>query len=201
MKKYSKKEITFIVLTFLVVIMSAIYQYRNELFGGDKPPALAAENVSADDVKRVEDLTSEFLNHFKEGNLNDEPELNDITDQFLSEDFNENVFTDSFQKERWFGMFGLGSFYDKENEQIPGKFETRIKTTKGLIKTFEISDIQKDQKNNTITTYIRMDALDPNIKQWIEWRDIPGEGWKINAVSFSANIDQLETPISPKKEW
>ncbi|MFI8496721.1 hypothetical protein ACIGC1_28490 [Peribacillus butanolivorans] len=41
---------------------------------------------------------------------------------------------------------------------------------------------------------------EPNTIHWIEWRNIPGEGWKINALSFDGNIDSLENFISPKKE-
>ncbi|MFD2926283.1 hypothetical protein ACFS6F_21320, partial [Halobacillus naozhouensis] len=72
-----------------------------------------------------------------------------------------------------------------------------IKT--GAVKSFEIEEIQKDNVNQTITAYVRMDLLNPNQRHWIEWRNIPGEGWKINALSFVGSIESLNQPLSPKK--
>jgi hypothetical protein len=70
----------------------------------------------------------------------------------------------------------------------------------GGIDNYVITDIQKDNANKTITVYISMDALGLNDTHWIEWRNIPSHGWKINALSFHGNIESLEKPLSPKKQ-
>jgi hypothetical protein len=45
-----------------------------------------------------------------------------------------------------------------------------------------------------------MDTYELNKVQWIEWRKIPSEGWKINALSFGGTIESLKTPLSSKKD-
>jgi hypothetical protein len=194
---------------FTLILISILINIKVTDGANPHPKALETisqpeKNVSEKDTQMVERLTKEMLDNFKEGQIRKLNQLNDINEQFTSNDFFENIYTDSFQKERWIGIFGLGKFFDKEWPQDIDPFdtETELDHVTGTIKRYEIADLQKDQNNNTITTYIRYDdGIQTNQKEWIEWRDIPGEGWKINAVSFSANIEYLETPISPKKEW
>ncbi|MGG1571557.1 hypothetical protein, partial [Fictibacillus sp. NRS-1165] len=194
-----------ITLTLITIIISD--RLDRPLQDGAAPRPTVADkkepeqNVTEKDVQTVENMTRNLLNNFKEGQTRTPGQITDITEQIMSKDFFENTYTVEFQKERWLGMYGLGSFYDEEVKTGSTPLSTETAYVKGEIKQFEIADIQKDQNNNTITTYIRYDAFSPNEKEWIEWRDIPGEGWKINAVSFNANIEDIEINISPKKEW
>ncbi|MFI9226293.1 hypothetical protein ACJEBK_28145 [Peribacillus frigoritolerans] len=150
------------------------------------------EQITATDTESVKNKTYNFFATFKEGMALNENILTDLTYQHFNSDFLANAFPQ--EKSKLFGIYGYGklthSFTTMEGLQ-----------EEGGISSFEVLDVQQDNVNRTITTYVRMDALDLNTVHWIEWRDIPEEGWKINAVSFDGNIEVLSNAISPKQQF
>lgn len=146
--------------------------------------------ISKQDESEVKSMTNEFFKNFKEGNPLNEQIFTDLTFDYFNPEFLENDL--SQQKEKLFGLYGFLALTNTFTS-TDGVIE------EGSIKTFEIESIQKDNANKTITTYVRMDAQDQNQTHWIEWRDIPGEGWKINALTFNGNIESLSNPLTPKK--
>lgn len=96
----------------------------------------------------------------------------------MKNDFAEN-------KDELFGLYG--------SEDLMNDF-TSVNgiVHEGGVKSFKIVDIRTDEANQTITTYLKLeDALEQNANQWIKWRKIPGEAWKIKALSFNGLINQL----------
>lgn len=148
--------------------------------------------ISAADLSVTKSDTINFFNHFKEGKKLNETDFSVITLNYFNNDFIENTFPT--EKSKLFGIYG----YEKltHSYSVGNGIEQE-----GAIKSLEISGVQKDNVNKTITVYVQMDALEKNTTHWIEWRDIPGEGWKINTVSFDGNIKDLAAPLSPKKEY
>ena len=152
-----------------------------------------AENptISETDTLKVTNYTHDFFSTFSKGNPLSEQIFTDLTFKYFKSDYIENDFTAT--KEMLFGLYGF--------QKLTNTFTTlEGLKDEGGIESFEIEDIQRDNANQTITVYVRMDVYEPNKLHWIEWRNIPGEGWKINALSFDGNIDSLENFISPKKE-
>lgn len=138
--------------------------------------------INAQDTQTVTDMTDSFFANFKTGIPLNENRYTDITYQYFSKDFLENTFP--IEKSKLFGIYGYG------------KLTHDFTTADGLqeqggIKSFEITGIRNDNVNKVITVYIRMDALEPNQTEWIQWRNVPSEGWKVNAVSFNGNIESL----------
>jgi hypothetical protein len=150
------------------------------------------EQINASDTESVTNKTYNFFATFKDGVPLNENVLTDLTYQHFNNDFLTDIF--SQEKSKLFGIYGYGklthSFTTMEGLQ-----------EEGGISSFEVLDVQQDNVNRTITVYVRMDALDLNTVHWIEWRDIPEEGWKINAVSFDGNIEVLSDALSPKQEF
>lgn len=182
-----------IISVIAVIAVSLILNLMNDS-EPNKNPVAKTENensISEYDVLQVENNTESFLSYFLEGNPLNEQKYIDITFDFFKPEFLENDFSD--QKSFLFGLYGF--------EQLTHTYTTvEGLEREGGISSYEIEDIQKDNANQTITTYIIMDSLKPNTSHWIEWRSIPGEGWKINALSFHGNIESLENPLSPKKQ-
>ncbi|MFB9324214.1 hypothetical protein, partial [Cryptosporangium minutisporangium] len=173
----------------------------NKIYVESEPEISRAANEAApdpsitmEDVKQVKEYTRDFFLTFEEGKSIKEKLYNELTFQYFSKDFLENQFPADksalFFKYRW-------NFVSETTGLNEQQKPTVIKT--GAVKSFEIEEIQKDNVNQTITAYVRMDLLNPNQRHWIEWRNIPGEGWKINALSFVGSIESLNQPLSPKK--
>jgi hypothetical protein len=151
-------------------------------------------SITANDERNVQSLTANFLDSFQEGKPLDNQDFVNITMDYFSKDFLENDFNSPAIQEDLFGVLGYGQLTRL-------KIDTYDNKIFGAVKGYEITDIQKDNKNQTLTTYIRFDkASELNDKEWIEWRKIPGEGWKVHALSLNGNIDSLNKPLSPKKQ-
>lgn len=146
--------------------------------------------ITTADRQNVIGQTHTFLSHFKEGRKLNDGEFTSVTDWFFNNDFLENTFPS--EKSKLFGIYGYGKLTHSYSAGNGIEQE-------GAIKEYEIADIESDNVNKTITIYIRMNALEQNTVHWIEWRNLPVEGWKINSVSFDGNIDALSAPLSPKK--
>ncbi|OIK12912.1 hypothetical protein BIV60_15420 [Bacillus sp. MUM 116] len=142
----------------------------------------AQTEINAQDTQIVKDITHSFFANFKKGVPLNEHRFTDITYQYFTKDFLENTFP--MEKSKLFGIYGYGKLTHSYTT-VDGLQE------EGGIKSFEITSIRKDNVNNIVTVYVRMDALEPNTVQWIEWRNVPSEGWKINAISFNGNIEEL----------
>lgn len=150
------------------------------------------DKISERDLEEVENMTYEFFAYFKEGIALNDKIFTNITYQYFNKDFLQNDFPK--EESKLFGIYGYQKLTNTFTS-VDGLID------EGAIKSFEVLDIQQDNYNNAITVYVRMDALYDNTVHWIEWRNIPGEGWKINAVSFDANIESLSSPLTPKREF
>jgi uncharacterized protein (UPF0333 family) len=197
--KIENKDQGLIILGFLVLFVAIVTIAVYMPFAGVKnaPNQSTYTNtpdkqITATDTEAVTNKTYNFFATFKEGVPLNENVFIDLTYQHFNRDFLTDIFPQ--EKSKLFGIYGYGklthSFTTMEGLQ-----------EEGGISSFEVLDVQKDNVNRTITVYVRMDALDLNKVHWIEWRDIPEEGWKINAMSFDGNIEALSVPISPKQEF
>jgi uncharacterized protein (UPF0333 family) len=197
--KIENKNQGLIILGFLVLFVAIVTIAVYMPFAGvkDAPNQSTYTNthdkqINASDTESVTNKTYNFFATFKDGVPLNENVFTDLTYQHFNSDFLTDIFPQ--EKSKLFGIYGFGklthSFTTMEGLQ-----------EEGGISSFEIVDVQKDNVNRTITTYVRMDALDFNEVHWIEWRDIPEEGWKINAVSFDGNIEVLSGGLSPKQEF
>lgn len=194
----------FAVLSLLLCIVIAFM--AGKLFSTDIAPvskdkkALASKEITVPEVEKVQGQTLDFFNSFRKTKAIPEEEkyFTDVSYKYLSRDFMENVFPQFNVKTSLFGIYGFDRFTSSRVHL--DESENVVKTTTGAIKTFEIYRTDKDNVNRTVTTYVRLDGLRENERYWIEWRDIPGEGWKINAVSFVKTLDELKKPLSPKQK-
>lgn len=197
--KIENKNQGLIILGFLVLFISIVVIASYSPFAGVKNAPNEQtytnthdEQINATDTEAVTNKTYNFFATFKEGMALNENVLTDLTYQHFNSDFLANTFPQ--EKSKLFGIYGYGklthSFTNMEGLQ-----------EEGGISSFEVLNVQKDNVNGTITVYVRMDALELNTVHWIEWRDIPNEGWKINAVSFDGNIEVLSDALSPKQEF
>ena len=150
------------------------------------------EKINANDVESVKNLTQSFFDNFKEGVPMNKNVYTDVTYQYFNKDFLENTFP-TVQNE----LFGIYGF-----EELTHSFtNANGLVEEGGIKTFQIIDTETDNVHQTITVYVRMDTtLGQNTVHWMEWRNVPNEGWKINSMSFNGNIKTL-SPVSPKKSF
>jgi hypothetical protein len=157
-----------------------------------KPAEASKYSITSADLEEIKSSTTEFFNWFQDGKELNENNLVKLTFTYFPKSFLENEFTAA--KDDLFSLYGYGYLTKTE-------IRTYDERELGAIKNYEIMELQKDTKHKTITAYIRMDraGAEPNEIAWIEWRDIPGEGWRVNALSFNGNIESLEQPLSIKK--
>lgn len=191
-----------ILITVSVIAFTIGTHYSSKQADSQKHNALQATEtepqISNKDLEKVKGLTTSFFNNFKEGKKANEALYDKVTYKYFSKDFLENVLPKPNTRLYLYGIFG----YERFVGGITGLKESGeyglIKT--GCIKSFEIEEVQKDNVNNAVTVYVRMDASFDNELHWIEWRNIPAEGWKIHAVSFDGNVEELSQPYTPKRE-
>ncbi|MEH6949129.1 hypothetical protein V7068_19080 [Bacillus sp. JJ634] len=196
MHVFKQRSQGIIVLGFLVIITAiTAYVLSLQVNRDENQEAYSQINqdeINAQETEEIKNMTYSFFSAFKTGVPMTEKVWTDITYQYFSREFLQNTFPT--EKSKLFGMYGYR------------KLTHTFTTIEGLqdeggIENFEILDLQQDKTHQTITVYVRMDnSLGQNNIDWIEWRDVPSEGWKIQSMSFNGNIQAL-FPVSPKREF
>lgn len=158
------------------------------------------DDITQKDIEQVNKQATEWLEMFKEGMVLKEENVVELNHQYMSKAFVENEYPNKQTQQQWLGMNGLGRFFEKELIQGDG-MQIVINAIHGKIESFEIENTDKDNVNETITTYIKVRLKNSSTveKHWIEWNKQPREGWKVDSVSFNGGIKVLERPLSPKR--
>jgi uncharacterized protein HemX len=148
--------------------------------------------ISNSDIQKVKNLTTQYLNLFKNGNTIDDNKINNLVETYFTNDFLSNEYPKIKNDviDNYEGLSGLVM------QQLSYQ-----KPYIGAVKGVTIADVQTDNVNDTITVYLRLDDTKQNDKQWIEWRNVPGEGWKIDSTYSLSLLSDGIHPISPKKDW
>ncbi|BCC80205.1 MULTISPECIES: hypothetical protein [Bacillus] len=156
--------------------------------------------ITQRDVDQVEKQTTEWLEMFKVGTVLKEENLVELNHRYMNKVFVENEYPNKQVQQQWLGYSGMGQFFDKELVQGNG-MSIVINAVHGKIEAFEIENTDKDNVNETITTYAKVKLKNSQTveKHWIEWNKQPNENWKVGSVSFNGGIEMLERPLSPKR--
>ncbi|PEU54966.1 hypothetical protein CN395_25080 [Priestia megaterium] len=193
--------LSLIIITVAVIAFSIGTNYSSKQADSQKHNALQEDSstpkISNKDLEKVNGLTASLFSNFKDSEKANDALYEKVTNKYFSKDFLENVLPKPGIRDSLYGVYGYGRFVSgktglKESGEY-GLIET------GAIRTLEIEGMQKDNVHQAITVYVRIDGIDDNELHWIEWRNVPAEGWKIHAVSFDGNIEELAQPYTPKK--
>ncbi|GAB6574296.1 hypothetical protein [Bacillus cereus] len=156
--------------------------------------------ITQRDMDQVEKQTTEWLEMFKAGVELKEEHIVELNHRYMSKAFVEDEYPNKQVQQQWLGLTGLGHFFEKELAQGNG-MQIVINTIHGKIEAFEIENNDKDNVNQTITTYVKVKFKNSSTveKYWIEWNKQPNEGWKVDSVSFNGGIEILKRPLSSKR--
>lgn len=185
---------------FLTIVAVQFFKGTESKVSGRTEETKQNSSITPKDISTIKEQSEAFLETFKQGKTLQEQDIVTLNSNYMNQAFNEDVYPNQQSKEQWLGILGLGQFFEKKLQQGNG-MNLEIDKLEGKITGYEIEDTEKDNVNEVVTVYAKVQTNSKPQNIWFEWRKYPNSGWKIQAVSFNAGIKAISEPDAPKRRW